>query len=417
MENKLEYKSIIFDPRSKCYSVFVEINISEYLNIIELAYNKSGGIKGQRTTLKTKSAISIRERLVEDLSNGTVIPPIVLGYLTESKPLIADMSEENLAFIINEAIENSTNSDIDNESIQNNNDNNILEKNKIVIIDGMQRTTALYEAVKLNPNIAQNPIRVEFWLSNYSNSLIYRMLILNTGQVPWNLRQQIEVVYTPLINEISKEVPGIKLIKFDDNERRTEAKQFQAKDIIDLYITFGSRNVDFNTSETLSDQFTKLDFIESTSDPEFNKAFYEILNVMCEVDSLIFNSENLADEGKFKDGKDLFKSATSKIGFIAAAAIEIYGYPGEELSEDEISNNKEFVLERLNSFSNTIKEKIETNTLKEFLAFDTLNEKIAGKTSGIGNFERNGFKDAFRFLISSNRNFANLSVIWRSIKR
>ncbi len=69
------------------------------------------------------------------------------------------------------------------------------------IIDGMQRTTALQEA-KDSFGENQLNIRVEFWIADKLNSLIYRMLVLNTGQVPWEMARQLETIYSQLLKSI-----------------------------------------------------------------------------------------------------------------------------------------------------------------------------------------------------------------------
>lgn len=38
----------------------------------------------------------------------------------------------------------------------------------------------------------------EFWLAKSVRALVYRMLVLNTGQVPWTLSRQLGVVFEPL---------------------------------------------------------------------------------------------------------------------------------------------------------------------------------------------------------------------------
>src|SRR5206468_10941817 len=71
------------------------------------------------------------------------------------------------------------------------------EYENISIIDGMQRSNVYKHNLYGNEN---REIRVEYWIASSISNLLYRMLVLNTGQVPWNVRRQIEVVYKPLLN-------------------------------------------------------------------------------------------------------------------------------------------------------------------------------------------------------------------------
>ena len=61
----LTYKDHIKDDRVDCYSILMTIKISDYLDFIQSVYKKKGGIEGQRSPLKTKSAQRIRKRLID----------------------------------------------------------------------------------------------------------------------------------------------------------------------------------------------------------------------------------------------------------------------------------------------------------------------------------------------------------------
>ncbi len=128
---------IIKDTRANCYSAMIQLNVAEYLEMVEKVFKEKGGLEGQRDTLKTTTAIRIRKRMIEDLEKGAILPPIVLGVI---------ISEKELSTIdkldINELL-------------------NIIRnpKNSISIIDGMQRTTALSEVEK-ETDISANKVRV-----------------------------------------------------------------------------------------------------------------------------------------------------------------------------------------------------------------------------------------------------------------
>ena len=177
---------IIKDTRVNCYSVIVQFTVGDYLNMVKEAFhNRKGGLEGQRDTLKTRTAIRIRKRMEKDIALGAVLPPIVIGAIVSTKELTTietiEDKDEFLQFVYQ------------------------IPSDNISIIDGMQRTTALNDAfnqaLKDNYEIATRKIRIEFWIASQINSLTYRMLVLNTGQVPWNLRRQIETVFQVIIKE------------------------------------------------------------------------------------------------------------------------------------------------------------------------------------------------------------------------
>jgi hypothetical protein len=169
----LNVLSILKDERVNCYSVMTTMKIGDYLDIVEKAYQNRGGIPGQREPLKTSTAKRIRETMISDLKAGTILPPIVLGTVIDIDGI--DTSDiEYFHKIIDET-----------------------PSDEISIIDGMQRTTAL-SSLKDDVNVLEREMRVEYWLAENTNGLIYRMLILNTGQVPWSLRRQVEVIYSSI---------------------------------------------------------------------------------------------------------------------------------------------------------------------------------------------------------------------------
>lgn len=70
---------MLLDEKLKCISVMTKMKIDDYLKIVENAYQNRGGISGQREALKQKTAISIRNRMINDIKEGTILPPIVIG--------------------------------------------------------------------------------------------------------------------------------------------------------------------------------------------------------------------------------------------------------------------------------------------------------------------------------------------------
>ena len=78
--------NIIIDKKLDCCSIMVSMKISEYLSIVDTVYAKKGGIQGQRDALKQKTAIIIRNRMINDITEGAILPPVVIGViLSESE--------------------------------------------------------------------------------------------------------------------------------------------------------------------------------------------------------------------------------------------------------------------------------------------------------------------------------------------
>ncbi|MCE8741596.1 hypothetical protein K0F22_07310 [Bacteroides fragilis] len=294
---ELKHLTIVKDKRSNCLSCMGITTIQDYINYIEDIYKIKGGIEGQRDALRTSSAIKIRKRMVEDIVKGTVLPPVVLGLLLSHEDFIKINTAE-------------PNKDVILEILSNASDENIS------LIDGMQRTTAIIEAFKMSEDIANNDLRVEIWIVENLNNLMYRMLVLNTGQVPWTIRRQLEVVYGSLLKTIKNSVPEIEIYAIDDSKYRTDGGQYQGESIIELFIVFGSRKEKVNIKERVAEEFTRLDFIESTDKSDLLSMFIRCLQIMYKVDKAFTRFESQNKTGKF--------SYISKFHIIISCKLIVY---------------------------------------------------------------------------------------------
>lgn len=384
---------IIVDKKLNCSSIMVSMKISDYLSIVDEVYAQKGGIQGQRDALKQKTAITIRNRMINDITQGAILPPVVIGViLSESE---YNKVENDIDYNIMEIIKS-----IDTDSIS--------------IIDGMQRTTAIKKALDNNKDIIDNTIRVEFWVSKNVNSLIYRMLVLNTGQVPWNIRRQIEIIFGSVINTIKEKVSNISIIAVDDQKRRKKGGEYNANDLIEMFLAFGARTWRIDTKEKLTDEFTRGDFVQSSSETDIVDSFCNVLSLMSDFDTLLDNKigKEQHSEGKFSIGRDLFSSAPAKIGFASACGIAILGRPGIDREESEIVSKTESVKRAVKSI---LKKIGETDDVVQFVDFETLSAMTEKKSSKIGDYERELFFSAFKTMIEENGEIDSLTVCWRSV--
>lgn len=396
--------SIIKDLRSDCYSILGVLKVRDYLEYIERVYQNRGGIFGQRDTLKTSSAIKIRKRMIQDIIRGTVLPPIVVGIL---------LPDNDFESISSKAI--------GEDALTLENFDNILTRTKIdniSLIDGMQRTTAIYEAVSTNNSIADNMMRIEFWVVKNLNNLLYRMLILNTGQVPWNVRRQLEILFSPIKDQIDQSVPEATIYAIDDSKRRSASSQYQGDDIIELFLVFGSRKEKIELKERIADEFTRLDFIETSDKNDILKFFIDCFKMLNKLD-IVFgkakhDNEQTGDKKyKFFDGCDLFSSQPARIGFIVALSIKILGRPGVYITATEQQEHLEAINHDFDIFITNLKSK-NNNELLKFLSFNILNEIIDRPSAKVGDFERTFFKEAFISLIEQHFRLDSFESCWRA---
>ena len=392
---------ILKDKRVNCYSIITSMSVKDYLQFVQDAYEKKGGIDKQRESLRKTTAIRIRNRMIEDLKAGAVLPPIVLGMIADSQ-VIKGITDHKNNFTYGHF----------QEMIKS------IPKEHISIIDGMQRTSALIEARNKVEQILNNDIRVEYWIASSTNHLIYRMLVLNTGQVPWRLEKQVEAIYDSLIKEIQEKVPSIHLIKSDVPEKREESGTYLVKDIVELFLAFGDRKEKLNMAERLAEEFTRLDIIQAASKEAFLDMFYQVLQLLVAFDNAFGRLKVQASETKFKEGKDIFASHPPQIGFMVAYAQAIMGRVG---SREQTEEEHQKTLEQLIAYSNKLLQKIKAmpeEQLAEFLDLTTLDENISRRIAGkkIGDFEREFFLEAFQTLIKQQFEVDTLTSCWRAYR-
>ncbi|MEM1167502.1 MAG: hypothetical protein AAGJ08_00025 [Cyanobacteria bacterium P01_H01_bin.35] len=381
---------IIKDTRANCYSVMNQLSVAEYLEMVEKVFQEKGGLEGQRDTLKTKTAIMTRKRMIEDLKKGAILPPIVLGVITSEEELsnIDRLDRNELLNLINSP------------------------KNSISIIDGIQRTTAIYDAQK-NINIRDNKVRIEFWITSQVNSLIYRMLVLSTGQIYCNLKRQIETVFQANLKVLKAKFPNIDIIQIDDQGKRRNPRQYQADKVIELFLVFAVRKEKVDLQERLANEFTRQDCIESVANPDFTNIFCEVIGYLADFDLAISEYKNSNKEGYFKEGKDLFSSHPACIGFVTSIGLYVQGRPGN--SYDLKKQNKRWneIKNDANQLFKKLK-KMKPGEIGDFLDFPTLNELISQKTGKCANFAKTFFLEAFKLLIEERFDVEKMTQCWRA---
>ncbi|OQK46729.1 hypothetical protein XM75_c20273 [Vibrio vulnificus] len=373
------------DNVSNCHSYIFHIKLRDYLELVHQARKNSGNIDGQRLVLKSQSAKVIRDQMKVDFSKGGVLPPVVIG-------LVERDFTENSFDDINDLLSFLTS-----------------KKSNLCILDGMQRTQAMIDA---GEECLDNVIRVELWLTNSLNRLIYRMLVLNTGQVPWTMQRQLEVVLFPVIKEIKEKIEHIDLPTTNDEKRRTQSGKFQASKIIESFLVFGSRSEKANTRDAIAGEYAKLDFIESSSKQELLDMYICFLQRLVKLDIQLDRVNDKEELGKFKKGIDVLGSHPALIGITTAFAIKILGRPKMDYSFEKQQRNMSTIMAGFDEFLSKL-ESMTNTELRDFLNLPELNSMSPSSASSkIGDQERTFFKQAFNVLIEENFDVPNMNVCW-----
>lgn len=384
------------DHRIECDSTLISLTVERYLALVEHAYRNKGGIEFQRPALKSKTAKTIRQRLVNDLSKGAVIPPIVLGVLCTSDVqdrIAAAETSENVLELLQD-----------------------LPGDDISIIDGMQRTTALREASEFNPSIMEQEVRVEVWSTQKIGSLIYRMLILNTGQVPWEIARQLETVYSQLVSVVKHSAPDrVEIFHKDEEKRRRSAGKYHASTIVRLFLAYSARRAEFDLKDRVAEDFARLDAIESSAHEEFVDYFNRTFRLLVNLD-FAFARHNQVMEGRtvrIASGKEFFSNEPALTGFFVAVALHLFDAPGFKvdwsLTEPKMSDVETAVSALVGRLGDMPEE-----DLGDFLDLETLNDRLNQRSGQVGRFEKELFVRAFATMITRSDELEDMTPCWLS---
>lgn len=382
----------LFDSRSECVSVMASMTLEEYKNLAYDSFAKGGNLDGQRDVIK-KSAVAakIRKRMMNDFNNGAIFPPVVIGVFVSKEDFEIAKTDFDSVF-------------------------DKLKSENISIIDGMQRSNIYFNNYD---NHKDRTIRVEFWVSPKSVKLLYRMLVLNTGQVPWNTRRQIEVIYDNLSDSFLEGLylkqpewkDSLKFMTVDDNQRRTQPGKYQKSTIIELYLGFNTRSIKVDVSEELANEFQRFDMMEAIDRNENYNLFIDTISYLIKLDYAFSNCKDKCTNGQFKDGTDLFTSVPACLGFVVACAEYVIG----KVSVERTVEKKEEMNHKLCAQIEKI-VKFASSQSTTFLALNTLNDIISSLSkSRIGDEMRRLFKNAFSEMIKYEDldELESLEVFWR----
>lgn len=181
----------------------------------------------QRSVISGRKAYAT---LREDLKRGCVLPPIVLAEAGGNVSIESEgrlKSLEELSAELNE-----------------------VRGDSVYIIDGLQRTNAIKQAISdldadARAEFLQRKLRIEFWLGASFGAIAYRMLLLNAGQRPMSMKHQIEVLSSRLKHALS-DIDDIEVFTVGDQRRRTRPGQYQLAKLSQAFQAWlqGQPNVD-----------------------------------------------------------------------------------------------------------------------------------------------------------------------------
>ncbi|MGK7246070.1 hypothetical protein ACSPAH_12450 [Buttiauxella agrestis] len=204
-----EVIGITKDQRSGTHVIYCQASLEKYLDIV-------GEDFGEFSLQRKRESHKAYKRLREDIVEGALLPSITLSV----KHHLVDDIIKNI---------NDTKALTD-----------LLSRDDVVdILDGLQRTYIISDlkrnGVTFKPG---QKLLLEYWLEPNLSKLIYRMIVLNSGQKAMSMRHQIELLFLSLQETISSRLEGIEIIKEKDSKRRTQVKKYHLSSIVASYNAF-----------------------------------------------------------------------------------------------------------------------------------------------------------------------------------
>lgn len=356
--------SELTDGRIQATNFLTEISLAEYLEIAKSIID-SNPFQRKRVS----ASATIYSLLKEDFKQGCILPPIVL-----SLGIALKSGELNIS---------------------------VLKANseKLVILDGLQRTYTLLDLIEEVSNNAESlkellarPLRVEIYGGLNRVGVLYRMLTLNTGQTPMSLRHQIEMLYIDFSNH---PFDGIKLIKEVDDNIPASLGEYTFRSMVDGFNSYIERNelpIDrfdlfesIKTLENLSKEAASTDLFR-----EFATTYHTFVKRLqdaqpgYEIDDPRLLDLKISGMPFGKDVRRIFSKSQAITGFGAAI--------GKLIDKKEVAS-----LEQVRS---AITEIDTTRSIDEIGALLQRLEQIRLKSKKIGNSQRLYFHFFFRQLFT-----------------
>lgn len=240
--------SIIYDGLLDANNVLVEMTIEEYLDIgLKILSNN----QYQRKRVSRSS--SIYSLLGDDLKKLCTIPTIVLALTDEGQ-------KDVLRF------------DMESNEIQ-----TVLNTHNLIILDGLQRTYTIRDAIKESGNdlfdykekLINHKLRIEIYCGLSKTGILYRMLTLNTGQTPMSRRHEIEILYS---SYIEKDIEGITFNRQASNNATKGLDVYDFDNAIEGFYSF------IESDESPMNRLDILDVIrrlEKVTEDDYRKDLFE----------------------------------------------------------------------------------------------------------------------------------------------
>jgi hypothetical protein len=247
------------DWRTNTPVVYAEILISDYLSLVGLDIDK---FEIQRKRVDPKKYT----RLKEDIKKGALLPGITLAIDNLKVSSYLPMVEGKDSAELIQAL---------------------IKSKDIYILDGLQRSYIIRDLVNDGFVFKQEQkVLLEIWFEKEINHLIYRLIVLNSGQRPMSMRHQVELLFMTLKNDLEQVIEGLEIYLEKEGTIRSHAKKFPFDRLVNGYYSFLTKSPEIERDNLVVKKLNEDDIL-SSEEEELNESyilFVKYLRLYCDLD-------------------------------------------------------------------------------------------------------------------------------------
>ncbi|WP_333617418.1 hypothetical protein [Mixta calida] len=262
------------DLKSGTHVIYCQASLNKYLDIV-------GEDFGEFSLQRKRESHKAYKRLREDIVEGALLPSITLS-------------------VKHHLVENILDHIDDKQTLT-----ELLSSDDVVdILDGLQRTYIISDLEKNGVTFKEGQkLLLEYWLEPDLGKLIYRMIVLNSGQKAMSMRHQIELLFLSLQKTISSRLEGVEIIKEKDSKRRSQVKKYHLSSIVASYNAFITASHETDKENLVAQKLIDDGAFDSSEDEltaQFEDYMY-YLKVFIKLDEkcwAIYNGNHLNENGE-----------------------------------------------------------------------------------------------------------------------
>ncbi len=393
MDDQIRVFDLKEDEKAKAKCLLIDICIGDYIELLEDNIEELDVQRGKILSRISRKR-DVYKRLTEDLKEGAIMPSISLILMAKSE---AQNEIKNLTGI----------KDIEKRI------NEKIKKGDLSILDGIQRTYCILNARDdlRNPDkrktFLNTRISAELWYDMTYTAILYKMLVLNTGQVKMSIKHQIEILNISLKEKISEIASGkgapLKFSTYKTPQPTNDIYNYKLSDVIEAFTSFITQDPTVDKVNEIVKELERMKFVEKHSDPKIlsnEEEIQELTEILIDFDKALWDKYKDPITTEDENGEEINLMWTSRKDVMTSPAIlsGIFAAFGKVFESDRNKYNK-----RKKQFFQILKRE-EEDPLKLKIMSEILQDEKKRSTK-FGETTRKFFFRAFMEFFNGEDNF------------